>query len=93
MQDAEKLWLDGGLANPESVAFDSHFAEVRNSVPWRKDIAQAFSRWLNDSLKEHLPVGDIEEIFWHDIFDEESHSGQINGKLSVGLSSKEVVNG
>ena len=61
LDDNQKLWLDPLRAElPE----ESEFAGRWLQMDWPAEIGKAFSRWLNEQLRDKLPVGDAEAREW-----------------------------
>lgn len=61
----EKLLVDPGRAE-----LDPNFAAERENPDWLDEIAKRFGQWLNSQLRDKLPMGDVETIFWSDEFKE-----------------------
>lgn len=55
----EAFWLDPGRSEE-----DAAFREARNSVEWADEIRHRFANWLNATLGEKLPLGDVEFRHW-----------------------------
>ena len=59
LSDAERQWLDPD-GTPRSAEQSVHAEPVSIAEP----ISQAFGRWLNEQLRDPLPMGDPEYLHW-----------------------------
>jgi CRISPR-associated protein Csy1 len=66
----ERLWLDEGRADPSLAAYDKEFSDARNEQQWKEEVSRSFGRWMNSCLDGLLALGDVEFLFWRDMFDE-----------------------
>jgi len=56
---AEKWWLD-----PDGVAPDGEEQTSASSAQNVEEICEAFGRWLNRQMRDPLPMGDPEYLYW-----------------------------
>ncbi|MBK5935500.1 type I-F CRISPR-associated protein Csy1 [Halorhodospira halophila] len=59
LPDEEALWLD-----PERVSIDPNFARRRGSLDGANSVPERFAAWLNQQLRQSLPVEDAERRHW-----------------------------
>ena len=57
----EQLWLDPLRAE---LREEAQFAHDWMYMDWPAEIGKSFARWLNQQLKNQLPVGDVEARQW-----------------------------
>jgi len=56
---AERQWLD-----PDGMALDDESSAQASPMNSTEQISQAFGRWLNQKLRDPLPMGDSEYLHW-----------------------------
>lgn len=65
LDDAQQLWLD-----PRRAESDAQFALAIQGKTWRERVSRQFATWFNSKLDADLPVGDVEHIFFREIFED-----------------------
>lgn len=76
LDDNQKLWLDPLRAElPEEAEFASKWLWM----DWPAEIGKAFARWVNEQLRDRLPVGDAEAREWKKVLltDEDGFKQQL----------------
>lgn len=73
--EAEQCWLD-----PKRAVLDAGFAETWQRMAWMDEIKRRFGNWLNAMLGDTLPLGDIEHVYWADLFDDEEWRRQVKSE-------------
>lgn len=76
LDDNQKLWLDPLRAElPEEAEFASKWLWM----DWPAEIGKAFARWVNEQLRDRLPVGDAEAREWEKVLltDEDGFKQQL----------------
>ncbi|AGW13657.1 type I-F CRISPR-associated protein Csy1 [Megalodesulfovibrio gigas] len=71
--EAQQCWLD-----PQRAAMDAEFADIWLHTAWRDEIKRRFGNWLNAALGDKLPLGDVEHVYWADLFDDERWRRQLD---------------
>lgn len=61
LPEEEALWLD-----PERAAADPDFTQRRETTEWVSEVCDRFAAWLNQRLRQKLPVGDTEHGHWEE---------------------------
>lgn len=76
LQRSEQLWLDPLRAElPEEADFAGEWLWM----DWPSEIGKAFARWVNEQLRDKLPVGDAEAREWQKVLltDEDGFKQQL----------------
>lgn len=71
--EAEQCWLD-----PKRTLQDADFALTWQRMDWMDEIRHRFGNWLNAELGQYLTLGDIQQEYWTDFFDDETWRRQVS---------------